>query len=456
VRAETASSWRRTAVVALLAIATATAAVAAPSAPQRLRTVFATTGIVKAPQLIADSAGRLHLFFLAGDVHDRGRATDRLMYAAWQNEGWSEPVVVQKKRKGVRLDLVSVALAADGWIHAVWQRPPFGRLSYSRVYAARAGERAAWTRRRTLTEVPAFRSDLDADGRGRVHFVYAQGGGDVYYLQSTDGGRSWSEDVAVSRVTADREATDYPRVAVDARGVVHVVWSQYLLPRGVPAEGVYYSRSEDGGRTWAAPRRMDGKHHAQINVATRGDSEVHVVWHGTVAVGDRKHAWSADGGETWSEAVDLPGIRGGLTGPSPLVVDGGGGLHVVSAVDGDRKVERVATLAWRDGLWSQPSWLSDGCGAVDSVEQPAAAVLLGNQLHTVFEVDYRAIVHQVTDLAAPDVAPRPLPTMRVPTWIDRAGDASAQLYVFAATVLLVAATAVAQLAGNRGVRRRGR
>jgi hypothetical protein len=102
---------------------------------------------------------------------------------------------------------------------------------------------------------------------------------DVAVARSDDGGRTFGAPVRVSEDgwALDGCPDDGPAIGVDARGVLHVVWPTLAIPGG--RKGIFYSRSVDGGRTFAPRARVDespgGAAHPQLAVA--GES-VFVAW----------------------------------------------------------------------------------------------------------------------------------------------------------------------------------
>jgi hypothetical protein len=97
--------------------------------------------------------------------------------------------------------------------------------------------------------------------------------------RSTDGGRTFGAPVRVSEDgwALDGCPDDGPSIAVDSRGVVHIAWPT-LVPGSASGKGIFYSYSQDGGRTFAARVRLDegaGAAHPQLAV---GADRVVVVW----------------------------------------------------------------------------------------------------------------------------------------------------------------------------------
>jgi hypothetical protein len=84
------------------------------------------------------------------------------------------------------------------------------------------------------------------DAKGVLHLTYGRGApGNAYYVQSHDGGRSFTAPVQLNRrpdtVTTGMERG--PKLALGKDGVVHVIWLGYYKKGG----GVWYTRSMDGG-----------------------------------------------------------------------------------------------------------------------------------------------------------------------------------------------------------------
>lgn len=76
-----------------------------------------------------------------------------------------------------------------------------------------------------------------------------------------------------------------------------------LIWTGKPkATGVYYLQSTDGGRSWSAPRRLAETSSHQLSLAARSDDELAAAW-GTLAMGGGVAVqFSDDGGAHWSMA----------------------------------------------------------------------------------------------------------------------------------------------------------
>ena len=141
--------------------------------------------------------------------------------------------------------------------------------------------------------------------------------------RSTDGGRTWSAPSIV--VAGEGRLHDKPSLLADPNrpGHAYVVWTEFLTPLGPPAEGISFSRTTDGGRTWSTPQHLDfpaapGTTPQGALVEPLPDGSLVVLTTVRAPNGrsdpHRIHAMrSTDGGETWSSpslVVEFPATDG--------------------------------------------------------------------------------------------------------------------------------------------------
>jgi len=95
---------------------------------------------------------------------------------------------------------------------------------------------------------------------GEVYIVYnanpdGPDGADIFFTRSADGGVTWSTPI---RVNQDPGTNDqfFPDIAVNAQGVIEVVWyDRRLDPRNLRMD-VFKVRSYNGGRSWGPDQRV--------------------------------------------------------------------------------------------------------------------------------------------------------------------------------------------------------
>jgi hypothetical protein len=372
--------------------------------------VTAVGAPVPEPILLGDSSGAVHLFF-ADEGSGPGGRTSVLRYARWDDGRWSEPrTVLAPTAQGAMVN-PALTLDARGWLHAVYGGQPWGRLEYRRVHLSELFEDRAWTVPEILSETGILHSAIASAPERKVFVVYASLAHQVFFHASDDGGRTWTEPLRLSDADPKQEACDDPRVAVDARGRLHVLWTQFQLPRGWPPTGTYYRISSDGGLTWSAVRQVSGVGTGRINIATRGADELHLVWNDAESR-QRLHEWSGDGGATWSAAASIPAVTGAAARALAMVFDAAGTLHLVTSLGGPGGVEPVIHATWRAdrAAWSAPERISTGMIGADPIGWPALALEGGNILHVAYKGSDARIWSTEGRSEAPAIAARPIPT----------------------------------------------
>jgi hypothetical protein len=188
--------------------------------------------------------------------------------------------------------------------------------------------------------------DLVVDADGMIHVAWTEYEGALWYRRSADGGKTFAPktrvpdvkparapslavhggtvylawtvgddpaaDIRVSRafgapviVGKSKGYSDAPKLAVDARGSVHLVYSD---------EGrILYSHSKDGARSFERPRDISGRNSGFPALEVDAKGNVYVVWerfaeHRFLARG-LGMAVSTDGGATFKSG-NVPGSTG--------------------------------------------------------------------------------------------------------------------------------------------------
>jgi hypothetical protein len=364
------------------------------------------------PTIAADLAGNVHVLWpqtmMTGAPAGMG---DTLYYARWDGEKWSTPsdVLVSPNNQGA--EMPDIAVTPDGILHAVWGTGGANsKLMYSRAPACCAEDPHNWSKPVSLGGSVNLSSAIVSDSQGVLHMVYASlATNNIVYQQSTDSGATWSKPVEIDGAgRRGDEYPAYPRISVDLRGRIHLVWS--VMP--YPGRAVVYTRSDDGGKTWKEAVQIDvydrfryseGYGPYLIDVEAVGEDTVHLTWDGAPTV-ERHHTWSNDGGDTWADPdTFIPELTdGGRALWNDMVVDSAGVLHAVS-------IKQPWAAQWIGGGWSQ----SVAIGSRSFAEDLRMTISRGNQLHVVWlEVipGNPSVVYYVNGVSsAPAVPVQPLP-----------------------------------------------
>lgn len=157
---------------------------------------------------------------------------------------------------------------------------------------------------------------------------------DARLHHSRDGGRSWTATQLPLPEGLDRAFA--PDAAFASDGTLYVSYVN-LVGQGNTPDTLWVARSEDGGRTLAAPVRVAGELSFQARIAVDGDGRVHVVYLDATDVALLQlvgpapvvAVHSVDGGETWSDPVMVSDEERLRVGAATPAVDDAGDLVVL-------------------------------------------------------------------------------------------------------------------------------
>jgi hypothetical protein len=220
----------------------------------------------------------------------------------------------------------AIAVDPSGSLHVVWYDNTPG--NYEIFYKKSADGGATWTASRRLSWTPAnsYNPAIAIDSSGRIHIVwldYPMGSAEICYTRSTDGGATWAK---MHRLTWTSGDSDDPDVGAGASGV-HVVWSD-LTPGNWE---IYYKKSLDGGATWGASRRLTATsgHFFGPVIAVDPSGNPHIAWWGDPAGNPEiYYKKSTNGGAAWTANQRLTWTSSGSYVPA-IAVDSSAYLHVV-------------------------------------------------------------------------------------------------------------------------------
>ena len=102
------------------------------------------------------------------------------------------------------------------------------------------------------------------DSKGTIHVVYAEspagpfGRYHIRYTRLNDAERASQEPMAISGPqTVQFESVSFPALSLDGEDNIYVIWE--LFPRrGHYSQGLGFTYSSDGGRTFASPSTIPG------------------------------------------------------------------------------------------------------------------------------------------------------------------------------------------------------
>ncbi|MEZ5459434.1 MAG: sialidase family protein [Steroidobacteraceae bacterium] len=243
----------------------------------------------------------------------------------------------------------------------------------------------------------------DTGGHGHSHMATTN----LYFARSTDGGQTFAPAVRVNAVEGDvwGFTVSKPRVVAGANGTIHVFYpgNDVNPANGKPHAVAMYTRSTDGGKSFATPQRLntmptsDASHlvhggltHAHVfgTMAVDGRGTVYTMWIDTRDMqqeGDSGKVFlavSTDDGKTFSTDREIYPADVCPCCQLTAFVDERDRLFVGSRqVDGKYRdsvvslsVDRGATFSARQRL-SPNRWAIDGCPL-----KPTALAASGDQV----------------------------------------------------------------------------
>ena len=147
--------------------------------------------------------------------------------------------------------------------------------------------------------------DAEVDREGIIHVAYVAGD-DVFYVKSTDDGKTFSTPLRVnSDPGSSHPANMYrgPDLAVGGNGQVHVIWYNNADQRKLPKDqwGVMYSHLNTDKTAFVPARNLNHKPSDNFSLAAGNGGEVAVFW----MAGGLFLNNSRDGGDTFSAPLAI-------------------------------------------------------------------------------------------------------------------------------------------------------
>jgi hypothetical protein len=243
---------------------------------------------------------------------------------------------------------LDLAMGPEGNLYAAWTEYE-GALWFRRSTDRGSSFHREFRVARRGGRKPARGPSLAVGARGDIYLAWTIGqdrAANIHFAKSTDQGLSFSEP----RIVFNSEGhADAPKLVVDGKGTLHLVYAE--SPTG-PLElyHIHYTRSNDGGRSFEALQEIASPHTEQFPSArfpalsVDGQDNLYVIWELFRGRGGYSQGLgftvSGDGGRTFAPPSVVPGSldpalgfngsRQGLL-MRKLAVNGAGALAVVNS-----------------------------------------------------------------------------------------------------------------------------
>lgn len=181
---------------------------------------------------------------------------------------------------------------------------------------------------------------------------------DIYYKRSTDGGATWS---LIKRITWNPDTSRYAKIAADGNNNVFITWT-YYTSSGLE---IFYTKSTDQGANWGNLQRFTWNSLARNStIGIDSNNTAHIIWNNVTAF---FHKWSTDGGSTWSQREEVPGVSSDVM-TANMFIDSSDTIHFVWQNDSIGNFEIYYTQ--RDDVYAAASNSTVQAQAPESSRSP--------------------------------------------------------------------------------------
>jgi hypothetical protein len=181
----------------------------------------------------------------------------------------------------------------------------------------------------------------------------------IYIVQSVDNGTTWSTPVCVfDAESAGWVMVNHPKVALSGDGKLHVLFTNYSGLNG-QSDGLYYVQSSDGGFSWSPPDVVSESSIVWSDMVGNDENTVHRIWQeNDDSVIANIHQVSNDGGSSWGKEVNVTGVSDAVTSVA-LASNATGELHLIELVEEDApQYIKEYNLSIQDWRWDGSQWIN--------------------------------------------------------------------------------------------------
>lgn len=266
---------------------------------------------------VSGENGNFHLMWAQYSSDVDGSITSKLQYAYWNAGGWSSPTNIINGVEGIPNYLTAttnkhgdVLLA---WVQGVNGDIYFNWANGDKAYDASEWSPALLIP--SLSELNTT-PDLLTDSSNGIAIIYSipfNENRGIYMVKSEDNGRTWSQPVRIfDAIEANWDSVISPKIELSQGGRLHLLVTRKSLREGGQQDSVYYLQSVDGGTTWTKPELISERSVQWSEIVYEGDNVLYRLWQ--ERIGNTFEVFSEvsiDGGGSWSGALKVSSVKDG-------------------------------------------------------------------------------------------------------------------------------------------------
>ncbi len=351
------------------------------------RTMYWNRDLSWDSDIVVDKDGNIHVVWT--DDTDGEWGTDReIMYANFTSSGWSNITVISDLfgwNDGWSVN-PRIATDNDGNIHVVWDDDTNGEWGTDREIMYANYTASGWSNATVISDDitgwnngGSYAPSIATDTNGNIHVVWTEDtdgewGTDEEIMYVNNTGTGWTNVTLISDdITNWNDGhSEYPDIAVDKNGIVHVVWHDWTTGAwggGLSDPEIMYANySASGVSNTIVISDVYGWNDLESlypKIVTDNNSVIHVIWEDqTIADWEIFYVNFTVSG--WSNATvisdDITGWNDGASVAGDIAIDNNDILHVVWADDTDGEWgtdQEIMYTNYTASGWSNATVISD-------------------------------------------------------------------------------------------------
>ncbi len=348
--------------------------------------VFAGYAEIHNIKVTGGSGDSVNLIWFGSEAEVTADEVPGLQAAAWRNNSLLGPIQIHRISVGIPENLSVLYLPDSQRLLTAWQAGRDGEVFSSWTSADDIINRTNWSAPDLVqANNPQGLYPVLVQGQENVGYLiyaipYNEDRG-IYLVESVDGGVTWGERKAVVG-SADITCPGFtnPSASIFAE-TIHILFTCSTLPGGVGPQSLYYLRSTDSGRTWSDVQQVADQQVTWSRIFAINENLVYRVWKDSQPGSDR--LWfsiSNDQGINWMQPMNFFTSETELS-RLDMDADPAGGLHLAMALQiGENSSPRLEYLHWKGENWQRGQSLEIDRTTLNSVTALSIQIINNAQL----------------------------------------------------------------------------